>query len=324
MIQRILLLAFSSVWLLPVQAETDAPVYRVEMIVFERSETANRNDLEQWSKTLELTYPSDWIRLVSPEQAEEIKIRQREEQEQFRLSDGFFRSIGEQASASPADSETRSESHPSSQSEPYFRFLSDEHKTLKESAGALNRAGYLRTLLHETWLQPMRPENQAPALVIRGGNQYGNHTELEGYIHIFLSRYLHLQTNLWFTEFVPNYGQISEHWPDLPEFPKNYLTSEELPVPQDDAPLAETMPRSHLTSSTDTYFDLTGKDIDSPQTSGADEDPTDQPYLIQQTITLQQNRRMRSEQLHYIDHPRLGILIKIYPHSVPKQNQESE
>jgi hypothetical protein len=37
---------------------------------------------------------------------------------------------------------------------------------------------------------------------------------------------------------------------------------------------------------------------------------------------IAESRRMRSRELHYIDHPKLGVLIKITPVEVPKMNQE--
>lgn len=38
---------------------------------------------------------------------------------------------------------------------------------------------------------------------------------------------------------------------------------------------------------------------------------------LQQTLSLQQSRRMRSKEVHYIDHPRIGVLIRILPTEHP-------
>lgn len=322
MISRILLLTVLFVWCSHGQAEQEPPVYRVEVIIFERSAASNREDRERWEKTIELAYPADWVRLVDPQEAEQIRIRQREEQEGFKLSEGFFQAIGEQSSPGSEESEETDDSseEPAELAEPFYRFLPEEQKTLKQSAQALNRAGHLRTLLHETWLQPMGPENQSPGLIVRGGNLYGDHAELEGYIRLSLSRYLHLQTNLWFTEFVPNYGQMPEHWPELPQFPENYLTSEELPPSQDNLSLFDHASALSLQNGSNSYFNLSDQKLGEAMRDG--EENEQEPYLIQQTVTLQQKRRMRSEELHYIDHPRLGILIKIYPHSTKTQTSE--
>jgi hypothetical protein len=48
----------------------------------------------------------------------------------------------------------------------------------------------------------------------------------------------------------------------------------------------------------------------------------DEPFLIKEIISLNQKRRMRSEELHYIDHPRMGILIKIIRFTTEPKLQE--
>lgn len=43
---------------------------------------------------------------------------------------------------------------------------------------------------------------------------------------------------------------------------------------------------------------------------------TQKANLVTEIVTLKQRRRMRSSELHYIDHPRLGLIIKITPYEV--------
>ena len=38
-------------------------------------------------------------------------------------------------------------------------------------------------------------------------------------------------------------------------------------------------------------------------------------YITRQIILLQQERDMRSSEVHYIDHPILGVIIKITPYT---------
>ena len=40
---------------------------------------------------------------------------------------------------------------------------------------------------------------------------------------------------------------------------------------------------------------------------------SDDPFIIKNIMTLNQSRRMRSNEIHYIDHPRMGVIIKIMP-----------
>ncbi len=43
------------------------------------------------------------------------------------------------------------------------------------------------------------------------------------------------------------------------------------------------------------------------------EGETNQDYLIKRIVKLNQERSMRSNEIHYIDHPLLGIIVKIVP-----------
>jgi hypothetical protein len=43
-------------------------------------------------------------------------------------------------------------------------------------------------------------------------------------------------------------------------------------------------------------------------------DEEKEPYIPRQIVLMQQERDMRSNEIHYLDHPLLGIIIKIVPY----------
>jgi hypothetical protein len=45
---------------------------------------------------------------------------------------------------------------------------------------------------------------------------------------------------------------------------------------------------------------------------------------LSETLSLQQSRRMRSKEVHYIDHPSIGVLIRILPTEHPLEKIEAE
>ena len=53
-----------------------------------------------------------------------------------------------------------------------------------------------------------------------------------------------------------------------------------------------------------------------PNTSAAEADKA-QDYLIKRIVKMSQERSMRSNEVHYIDHPLLGVIIKIIPVETP-------
>jgi hypothetical protein len=272
-------------------------IYQVEMVVFERRTPSGD---EVWPKNLVLEYPQPWQRLFNPQQEAE-RQRAADQANSLRLSDEFLQTLAQES----AQLQTGTDPDPTQASElsvpdpttlpDFFAFLPADKRELQKTRDALDRNQQLRVLFHETWRQPLGAVEKSPALILQGGNQYGDRFELQGYIHLGISRFLHLHTNLWFTHFAPNHGQIPEHWPNLPKVPVG-LSS--------DANVADTATGS---------AELSQRVPTSPESEDADVDLAQTPYIINQIVTLQQKRRLRNGELHYLDHPRLGILIKMTP-----------
>jgi hypothetical protein len=138
----------------------------------------------------------------------------------------------------------------------------------------LGRDEDFTVLFHRAWQQQMWEEARSPSLVIRGGQSYGNHKELEGTIKIHIGRYLHVTTDLWLSQF--QYTEANDSSVDYSEWPQ-------LPA----------LPNAKRTEQYQYLFDNGPK-----------------PSRI---ITLREKRRMRSKETHYIDHPHLGILVRMLP-----------
>lgn len=272
--------------------------YRVEVLIFERQ---YRNDSpidEKWPRNISLSYPETIRDLHDPERPG--------------------------PDAPPAEPD-------------FFQVLPGSDLKLTRHRGAIEKDYRLRTLFHEAWKQPLGPNQSAPALIIRGGNAYGNHYELEGFLTLGVSRYIHVDTNLWLSEFVPNHGQEPEYWMALPSLPGT-LDAGDRPKPgglildetdaDPDAELesdmtVETFPEIQSDFNADLEDKYTGRDDefdrDNEYTGFNDVllDPMEElrnaPYFIKDIVTMRQSRRMRTNELHYLDHPRLGILIQVEP-----------
>lgn len=275
-------------------------VYQIEVILFER--TAATGD-ESWPKNLTLEYPQPWQRLFNP-QEEAARQAALAQEDSLRLSDDFLRTLAQESVQLQAEATTTGTGAPPPEATAttatlpeFFAFLPPEKRGLQKTREALDRSHQLRVLFHETWRQPLTAIEQSPALILHGGNRYGAHYELQGYIHLGISRFLHLHTNLWFTHFAPNHGQTPEHWPSLPEEPAELSSSEQ---EKTEAETTEADARS-------------SEEWPADPTMGVDANLAEAPYVINQIVTLQQKRRLRSGELHYLDHPRLGVLIKMTP-----------
>jgi Peptidoglycan-binding protein, CsiV len=251
-------------------------VYKVEVIVFERSQRTQLSDQETWPRNVELSYPDRQATLIDPTKNSESR-------------DPMAAKANESTITNPESPETLLNT-----------FLGKQDKSLRDKRNALERRGF-RILFHETWLQALTSPSKSPALPITGGRAYGRHYELEGYLKLSLGSYLQVESNLWLTEFETNNGQNNEQWPPLP-LPHNRI---------------KTTPT--ISDSTSIDGEVTQYQAwDTPNIEEYDEAIEEEPYSIQNISVLKQQRKMRSNELHYLDHPKMGLLIMVAPRQVEK------
>lgn len=315
--------------------------FQVELIVFERRDQVSSN--ERWPKNLFLAYPPNSTHLYTEEgwiEANTPLPDPLDETSAYSLgieNESSPESLDNQAAQNTADafdqedflSDTTLEHLPENDEplpadewkETPFIKLDADNKQLQSEFNKLNSSSRYRVLFHESWRQQIKGNSDAQSIIVLGGDQFEEHRELEGSVRLSLGRYLHIKTQLWFTEFESNYGQASEHWPSLPEIPDTYLLAQSESVSTAFDPLqsegADLLFHPNTNSSLYSGFELT-EDL----SSGLFDAEKESAYLIRQIITLSQQRRMRSNELHYIDHPRLGILIKIEPYTHKLLSQE--
>ncbi len=290
-------LTLATLWTTQTLAEEGSTWYQVEMIVFER--TSGADSIEQWPRNIQLRYPINWVAL---ERSEEING-----EEQTDSNDDAERPSWDNGLAAlntPREVDyARDPFHP----------LPEDARSLDRFANAMNRSGQYRVLFHEAWRQPVTELDNSPALLIQGGDTFDNHTELEGSITLSVSRYLHLHTRLWFTEFEPNYGQPPGAWPELPRRPND--SQPELDEPTEN--------NWSTPSWGDEWQNPTGNAWDmSLNTTSSLPDFLGDDYVPRRIVSMNQQRRMRSEELHYLDHPIIGLLIRITPYERPGLSEE--
>lgn len=273
-----------------VLAQDDPTWYQVEVVIFER--TGAGNSAESWPRNIQLRYPFNWEELKDPEEPGALLPDM--EPGQTGSSDGT--SLAPEEGPLKVDLTRR----------PYF-YLPESERTLNRHANALSRQSGYEVLFHEAWRQPTVEQQVAPALLITGGELFGDHYELEGSITLSVSRYLHLHTRLWLTEFEPNFGQPPGAWPELPRRPNLQTEERSTPTSSWGDPWAES--RSGFTW--DTSLNETSS---RPNFLGED-------FLPSRIATMTQQRRMRSRELHYLDHPLFGLLIEVTPYEHPNEQE---
>jgi Peptidoglycan-binding protein, CsiV len=261
--------------------------YQIELIAF--SQSIPSQGQEKWRPDIALAYPPNWKQLKTPQK--------------FKAPENV------DSENSPGETVIKSADTPKNSSiatdltvEPYY-LLPREDNELNPNARALKRDKRYRVLFHQSWRQPVVDIDNAPSLLISGGDSFSNHHELEGSITISVARYLHLHTNLWFSEFTRNYGQEQGQWPALPIRP--------------DLRQVESQEWSTSLEGNDAWSNFNGPESEF-------EKILNQPYVLDRVVLVKQKRRMRSGELHFIDHPLLGLLIKVTPYELPVEDAPQE
>jgi hypothetical protein len=180
---------------------------------------------------------------------------------------------------------------PSAKSKSNLSALSNDRYVLKRYKNALKRNENFQILTHMAWSQQMANKTSSPAIIVSGGKKIGSHKELEGYVKVHIARFLHVTSNLWLTDTNSNTVDTNTRWPALPAKPSRAEAGILKP---------KNIKLKQIEESTGRLSDV-DRGFNANNTS---------PYPI---ITLQNKRRMRSKELHYIDHPAMGIMIFITP-----------
>lgn len=312
--------------LLSVAQQENERWYQVELLIFSHEDSASS---EQWQATPQLNYPGASRFLVFPGQNEarlaEIGSRDEEEREleiatevdefgrQFirivvvepEEADGPGIPLAEETGVEEKlpGTETGAELEESLPLQPTpFIALPRSSREFHGKAAYMQRTGFYRTLFHETWVQPVRNERTALPLVIDRSGDAQDWPVLQGSVKLYLSRYLHLETNLWLNtqgDYLPGQWRM----PPPPLGPVSVIIEQPEPVIE---PEPETIP----------YYEapaLAGQNSDELLVDEELLEPEGPVYPWRHAILLNQKRKMRSNEVHYIDHPMLGVVVKLTP-----------
>ncbi|MCV6605145.1 MAG: peptidoglycan binding protein CsiV, partial [Porticoccaceae bacterium] len=211
---------------LPATAAEDEPEkwYQVEVIIFQQTDHYSQ---EQPRRDQTLQYPGNHLELFDPNKViEELPTEVDPE------AGPESTEAPQPAPAQPKPSIlfTAEPEQPEPEQEKPFQVQEKSQRQLNNYATALRRRSGYQVLYHQAWRQPGIGSTQAPWILVRAGDRYGEHFELEGSLRLVRSRYLHLETDLWLSRFVENLNveQQSDFdlfegaeaiWPLLPEYP---------------------------------------------------------------------------------------------------------
>ena len=183
-----------------------------------------------------------------------------------------------------------------------FVILPSGQLQFRGKAALMQKSGRYRILFHETWLQPVLSKARTLPIILDNSGDGGDWPRLQGSITLYLSRYLHLETNLWLNtdgNYLPGEWQM----PAPPLAPPSLIIEEQPTGPVDSDEVWIYQPGSAPVAAPG--------EGQAPAEPAATEEADAYPY--RHALLLKQKRRMRSKEVHYIDHPKFGIVIKVTP-----------
>ncbi|GEM_PF-556108 len=202
-------------------------------------------------------------------------------------------------------------------------------------ARTLRRRGQ-RVLFHGRWWAELEEgSTPLPLIIDRAADpDRSAWPELQGSIQLYRSRYLHLEVNLWLNtlgEYLPEAWQIpkaplpevsvmastldgtaSDPWNPSPILDEAFFAPEQGLLDQSypEAPI-------RVEEETADYADVTGgphaeeDSTSAPESEEPVSEGIEQAWSWKHAITHRQARRMRSGEVHYLDHPVIGVLVKV-------------
>ncbi len=327
--------------------------FEVEIILYKaNSEKGLQN--ESWDTDTKMKLPEEIIDFLQPFGfVETLESKQQNPAPLSDLGKGPQSSVNQNKESSDASLTARELRSENLAQEKPFVLLHDDLLQLKTEALNISRHVSYDLLAHFSWRQPVLSKREATRLRIAGGFDYQQSYEFSGEKKleiVSIEKEPHL--NNLAPEIVTQTQQSSPT--DKHQDGKPVLVA--LPwVPEIDGSIIVYIHRNYLHLDTDLYYRRPGKeqidifDLTSlPSLDDIANQPsteTDLPGLTQQSINtdafswqydddflsednkqayterlfnypLKQNRRLRSNQLHYFDHPLIGMLVMIRPYEL--------
>jgi hypothetical protein len=211
-----------------------------------------------------------------------------------------------------------------------YQLLADDGLEFRGQARSLRRGGQ-RVAFHGAWWMHLPPDEPAPALFLDRGADPDNASwpDLQGSVRFARSRYLHVDVDLWLNTlaaYLPEGWQIDA--PPLPPASINGLTltgTERNPwAPEPALSIFPGGPDRAPAPGAGTAAEPAGEAAAVPPGAGpgtshgpgpvtAHDEELAPPYPWRHAIVHRQSRRMRSGEVHYLDHPVIGVVVKLVP-----------
>lgn len=188
-----------------------------------------------------------------------------------------------------------------------------------EFAETVDRFAYrndIEVVWHQAWVEALDTPETAYSHEITGQIEKENfRIDLSGTISLYRSRFIHIQPDL---EVNQEIFTIPDHAPVAGDITGTFEeTTPELAVQMDQINNGTAEPKPMLPNSV-TTVNLTKENSMPPAMMVEPE------WIPLRAAKIERSRRMRSDEVHYLDHPLLGIVVKVSPWVASAEEEEKE
>ncbi len=247
--------------------------FQIELLIF-RNPVAEVDNPENWPSFADIQHPESFIRL---EGVTEIFTKNSE-------TDFDEENIDEELTNTPADV-TELEAPTSEKGPAAFVALSEFERRMVSQRETLDNSSQYEVLFHEAWNQPVPSRELVIPIRIDGGERFGRQSELQGYINLYVERYLHLAADLHLIEYEKSADPFS---------------------------VVEEQASSGFNNTLNIYGGLSLLNADSLTNTQVSR-KSNQFFVSVADAQMIESRRMRSKEVHYLDNPKFGMLVLITP-----------
>ena len=330
-------------------AEGIEDYYVVELTIF-TNETPENIQEEEWRKEIVLEYPTnlayfteEGIYTVYPEL---ITLAKEATEKQDNSTEESTNTVTETPKIVEVTPAPLGEKNNELQLPAFLPLLDKTYYEHKESVSKIKWSKKYNIILNQTWLQKLEGKEASPNIVIQAGEVKSDIYQLAGTINLFKERYLHIKTNLWLVHFTQDNENADEEESEKEnsiintsslsaqtetgtniKAIVNTLELEIKPAPSQ-WPMPPTTEILDYKEAQKSKNNNIPKDNTSPlllEITTPDTNIIEIPPLpIERIVTMQQKRKMRSREVHYIDHPLFGLMIEIRPYKLPVDKTTSD
>ena len=188
-----------------------------------------------------------------------------------------------------------------------------------EFANAVNRFGYrsdMKVVWHQAWIEELQDSANAYDHEVTASYEEENfRIDISGSFNLYRSRYIHIRPDLEVDQLIFTIPA------DAPLSGETTENTEEGAMTM--AVTSDTI--SDNIGNSDALPGVEGQMTILPSDQGITNEPVAEPdpeWIPLRAAKIERSRRMRSGEVHYLDHPLVGMVVKVTPYEVPEEASE--